>query len=316
MPARSEARTGMSVLAGLGTTVGTGEAPAPRPRRAGRRRRLLPYLLLLPGGLWLTLFFVLPAVQLGATSLQDPNGSLATGYPMVWAFGNYPEALQAYAVHFGRSFLYAGLATVLAVLLGYPLAYAIAQKAGRWKNLLLVCVVAPMFTSFLVRTLAWKAILSDNGWLVGILRDLHILGADGRLLATPFAVVLGLTYNFLPFMVLPLYASLERLDGRLLEAAGDLYAGAARTFAKVTLPLSMPGLVAGTLLFFIPATGDYINARLLGTPNEYMIGNAIDSAFLVRLAYPQGAALSFLLMAAILVIVSVYLRRAGTEEVL
>jgi spermidine/putrescine transport system permease protein len=200
--------------------------------------------------------------------------------------------------------------------MGYPLAYAIAQKAGRWKNLLLVCVVAPMFTSFLVRTLAWKTILSDNGALVGLLRDVHLLGPDGRLLATPVAVVLGLTYNFLPFLVLPLYASLERLDYRLLEAANDLYASPLRAFQKVTLPLSMPGLIAGTLLFFIPATGDYINAELLGTPNEYMIGNVIDSAFLVRLDYPQGAALSFLLMAAILAVVFVYLRKAGTEEVL
>ncbi|HEX5595786.1 MAG TPA: ABC transporter permease [Micromonosporaceae bacterium] len=296
----------------VGGSGGTGE-PA---EQAGRRHRLLPYLLLLPGGLWLIVFFALPAVQLAATSLYDPSGSVATGYAMTWSFGNYLEALQAYAVHFGRSFLYAGIATLLAVLLGYPLAYAIAQKAGRWKNLLLVCVVAPMFTSFLVRTLAWKTILSDNGWVVGLLRELHLLGDDGRLLATPIAVVLGLTYNFLPFMVLPLYASLERLDGRLLEAASDLYASPLRTFSKVTLPLSMPGMIAGTLLFFIPAAGDYINARLLGTPNEYMVGNVIDSAFLVRLNYPQGAALSVLLMVAVLAVVFGYLRRFGTEEVL
>ncbi|MGW4461095.1 ABC transporter permease [Micromonospora sp. NPDC004704] len=280
------------------------------------RKKALPYLLLLPGGLWLLLFFVVPVVQLAAASLYDPGGSLATGYAMTWAFGNYGDVLAAYWPQFGRSFLYAGIATVLAILLGYPLAYAIAQRAGRWRNLLLVCVIAPMFTSFLVRTLAWKTILSDNGVLVGLLRDLHLLGADGRLLATPFAVVLGLTYNFLPFLVLPLYASLERLDGRLLEAAKDLYAGPVRTFRTVVLPLSMPGLVAGTLLFFIPASGDYINAELLGTPNEYMIGNVIDSAFLVRLDYPQGAALSFLLMAAILAIVFLYLRRSGTEEVI
>lgn len=262
------------------------------------------------------LFFVVPLVQLAAASLYDPTGSLSTGYALTWAFGNYPEALQAYAPQFARSFGYAGAALVLALLLGYPLAYAIAQKAGRWKNLLLVCVVAPMFTSFLVRTLAWKTILSDNGALVGLLRDVHLLGPDGRLLATPVAVVLGLTYNFLPFLVLPLYASLERLDRRLLEAAGDLYAGPLHAFRTVTLPLSMPGLIAGTLLFFIPATGDYINAELLGTPNEYMIGNVVDSAFLVRLDYPQGAALSFLLMAAILAVVFGYLRRAGTEDVL
>ncbi|MGC4894783.1 ABC transporter permease [Micromonospora sp. DT31] len=303
----------MTALAHVPTSAGQ-PPPPPSPRRG--RHRLLPYLLLLPGAVWLLVFFALPLVQLASASLYDPAGSLSTGYAMTWAVDNYPDALQAYWPQFLRSFLYAGIALVLALLMGYPLAYAIAQKAGRWKNLLLVAVVAPMFTSFLVRTLAWKTILSDNGALVGLLRDVHLLGPDGRLLATPIAVVLGLTYNFLPFLVLPLYASLERLDSRLLEAAGDLYASPLRAFTKVTLPLSMPGLIAGTLLFFIPATGDYINAELLGTPNEYMIGNVIDSAFLVRLDYPQGAALSFLLMAAILAIVFVYLRKAGTEDVL
>ncbi|MCW3814670.1 ABC transporter permease [Micromonospora sp. DR5-3] len=302
----------MTALAHVPTP--SGQAAPPPPRRG--RHRALPYLLLLPGAAWLLIFFALPLLQLAATSLYDPSGSLSTGYAMTGAVGNYPEALQAYWPQFVRSFLYSAIALVLALLMGYPLAYAIAQKAGRWKNLLLVAVVAPMFTSFLVRTLAWKTILSDNGWVVGLLRDVHLLGPDGRLLATPVAVVLGLTYNFLPFLVLPLYANMERLDPRLLEAASDLYASPLRAFQKVTLPLSMPGLIAGTLLFFIPATGDYINAELLGTPNEYMIGNVIDSAFLVRLDYPQGAALSFLLMAAILAIVFVYLRKAGTEEVL
>jgi spermidine/putrescine transport system permease protein len=303
----------MSALAHVPTSAGQ---PAARPGPRQGRSRLLPYLLLLPGAAWLLVFFVLPLLQLAAASLYDPSGSLATGYAMTGEVGNYWDALSAYWPQYARSFVYSAIALVLALLLGYPLAYAIAQKAGRWKNLLLVAVVAPMFTSFLVRTLAWKTILSDNGALVGLLRDVHLLGADGRLLATPFAVVLGLTYNFLPFLVLPLYASLERLDPRLLEAASDLYASPLRAFRRVTLPLSMPGLIAGTLLFFIPATGDYINAELLGTPNEYMIGNVIDSAFLVRLDYPQGAALSFLLMAAILAIVFVYLRKAGTEEVL
>ncbi|MDO3701090.1 ABC transporter permease [Micromonospora sp. C28SCA-DRY-2] len=304
----------MTALAHVPT--GSGQPAAPERAVRSGRYRFLPYLLLLPGAAWLFLFFAVPLFQLAAASLYDPSGSLSTGYALTWAFGNYPDALAAYWPQFTRSFRYAGIALVLALLMGYPLAYAIAQKAGRWKNLLLVCVIAPMFTSFLVRTLAWKTILSDNGWLVGLLRDVHLLASDGRLLATPVAVVLGLTYNFLPFLVLPLYASLERLDHRLLEAASDLYASPVRAFRRVTLPLSMPGLVAGTLLFFIPASGDYINAELLGTPNEYMIGNVIDSAFLVRLDYPQGAALSFLLMAAILAVVFVYLRRAGTEEVL
>jgi spermidine/putrescine transport system permease protein len=306
----------MAVLGHLGTPPDAGPDPVAQPVGGRRRRRWVPYLLLLPGGLWLALFFAVPAFQLGATSLYDPDGSLQTGYAMTGAVGNYPDALAAYWPHFVRSFAYAGIATVLCLLLGYPLALAIALKAGRWKNLLLVCVIAPFFTSFLVRTLAWKTILSDGGWLVGVLRDLHVLDPDGRLLATPFAVVAGLTYNFLPFMVLPLYASLERLDPRLLEAASDLYAGPARRFLKVTLPMSAPGAVAGTLLTFIPAAGDYINAELLGTPQTYMIGNVIDSAFLVRLDYPQAAALSFLLMAAILAMVFVYLRRVGTEEVI
>jgi spermidine/putrescine transport system permease protein len=281
--------------------------------RVQRRRALLPYLLVLPAALWLVLFFAVPAVQLAATSLYDPAGSLAEGYAMTWAFGNYPAAVAAYWPQLLRSLLYAGAATVACLLLGFPLAYAIAVKAGRWRGLLLVAVIAPFLTSFLVRTLAWKTILSDNGVLVGVLRDVHLLDADGRLLATPFAVVAGLTYNVLPFMVLPLYASLERLDGRLLEAAADLYAGPLATFRRVTVPLAMPGIVAGTLLSFIPAAGDYINAELLGTPRTAMIGNVIDSAFLVRLDYPQAAALSFILMAAVLVPVFAYLRRVGSS---
>ncbi|HEX8627896.1 MAG TPA: ABC transporter permease, partial [Catenuloplanes sp.] len=211
----------------------------------GRRRRLLPYLLLLPGVLWLGAFFVAPVIQLVATSLYDPAGSLTEGYAMTWAVGNYADALRTYWPHILRSLGYAGLATLACLLLGYPLAYAIAQRSGRWRNLMLACVVAPFFTSFLVRTLAWKTILSDNGWLVDTLRAGHLLGPDGRLLATGFAVVAGLTYTFLPFMVLPLYASLEKLDGRLLDAARDLYAGPVRAFLRVTLPLSMPGVVAG-----------------------------------------------------------------------
>ncbi|MGH3760599.1 ABC transporter permease [Actinophytocola sp.] len=289
--------------------------PVAEPVAGRRRRRFLPYLLLLPGGLWLLLFFVVPAAQLLATSLYDRGGSLETGYEQALAFVNYVDAIEAYWPHLVRSAVYAGIATVVCLVIGYPLAYAIAQKSGRWRNLLLVCVIAPFFTTFLVRTLAWKSILSDNGPVVEFFRSLPLIGDDFRLLATPAAVVLGLVYNFLPFMVLPLYASLDRLDPRLLEASRDLYATPAATFRKVTLPLSMPGVVAGTLLTFIPAAGDYINAELLGTPNQYMIGNVIDSAFLVRLDYPQAAALSFLLMATILVMVFSYVRAAGTEEV-
>jgi spermidine/putrescine transport system permease protein len=289
--------------------------PLDEPVAGGRRRRFTPYLLLLPGGIWLVVFFVVPSAQLLATSLYDRAGSLETGYQQAFAWVNYVDAISAYWPHLVRSAVYAGIATIICLVLGYPLAYAIAQKAGRWRNLLLVCVIAPFFTTFLVRTLAWKSILSDNGPLVEFFRSLPFVGDDFRLLATPAAVVCGLVYNFLPFMVLPLYASLDRLDGRLLEASRDLYAHPTATFRKVTLPLSMPGVIAGTLLTFIPAAGDYINAELLGTPNQYMIGNVIDSAFLVRLDYPQAAALSFLLMATILVMVFSYVRAAGTDEV-
>jgi spermidine/putrescine transport system permease protein len=293
-----------------GGTVGHEPAAPPRRRGSGG------YLLLLPGMLWLVLFFLVPTIQLVATSLYDPNGSLDAGYAMTWSFPNYWNALTSFTAPFLRSLVYATVSTGLALLLAYPLAYAIAFKSGRWKNLMLVAVIAPFFTSFLVRTLAWKSILSDNGFVVNVLQALHILGPDGRLLATSVAVITGLTYNFLPFMVLPLYASLEKIDLRLIEASKDLYADGFTSFRKVTLPLSMPGLVAGTLLTFIPAAGDYINAELLGTPKQYMIGNVIDSLFLVQLDYPMAAACSVILMLAIVAMVLVYVRRAGTEELL
>ena len=289
-----------------------GQAEVEQAKRSGRTG----YLLLLPGVLWLIVFFIVPTIQLAATALYDPNGSLDTGYAMTFAFGNYIDALTQYQEQFLRSFLYAGIATVLCLLLGFPLAYAIALKAGRWRNLLLVGVVAPFFTSFLVRTLAWKSILSDNGFIVETLKTLSLLPEDGRLLATPIAVVTGLTYNFLPFMVLPLYASLEKMDPRLVEAGKDLYANGFTSFRKITLPLSMPGVVAGTLLTFIPAAGDYINAELLGTPQQRMIGNVIDNLFLVQLDYPAAAASSVLLMIAIVCLVLFYVRRAGTEDLL
>jgi spermidine/putrescine transport system permease protein len=279
-------------------------------------RRWLPYLLLLPGVLWLLLFFAVPAMQLFAVSLYDPAGSIERGYAMTWRIANYADALRQYSGHFGRSFGYAAVATVLALLLGYPLAYAIARAPGRWRNVLLVAVVAPFFTSFLVRSLAWKVILADTGPLVPLLTGLHAPLPEGRLLATAPAVVAGLVYNVLPFMVLPLYASLERLDPALLDAAGDLYAGPVARFRGVTLPLSLPGVLAGTLLTFIPAAGDYINAQLLGTGRQYMIGNVIQSKFLRVGDHPAAAALSFLLMAAILAPVLVYLRRTGGRGVL
>ena len=299
----------MSVALGHVASEAGGDAPV-QERRSGRTG----YLLLLPAILWLVVFFAVPTFQLVATSLYDPAGSLETGYAMAWEFGNYVEVMSSYSTQILRSFVYAGVATILALLLGYPLAYAIAFKAGRWKNLMLVLVIAPFFTSFLVRTLAWKSILSDNGFVVDTLKAVGLLAEDGRLLATSVAVVTGLTYNFLPFMVLPLYASLEKIDPKLVEAGKDLYANGFTSFRKITLPLSMPGVVAGTLLTFIPAAGDYVNASLLGNPRTPMIGNVVESRFLRVVDYPTAAALSFVLMAAILVLVFFYVRKAGTEE--
>jgi spermidine/putrescine transport system permease protein len=301
----------VSVALGHVASETGGDAPV-QERRSGRTG----YLLLLPAILWLLVFFAVPTVQLVATSLYDPAGSLETGYAMAWEFANYVEVMSSYSTQILRSFGYAGVATLLALLLGYPLAYAIAFKAGRWKNLMLVLVIAPFFTSFLVRTLAWKSILSDNGFIVDTLKTVGLLADDGRLLATSVAVVTGLTYNFLPFMVLPLYASLEKIDPKLVEAGKDLYANGFTSFRKITLPLSMPGVVAGTLLTFIPAAGDYINSELLGTPQQRMLGNIIDSLFLVQLDYPIAAASSVILMVAIVALVFVYVRRSGTEELL
>lgn len=290
-------------------------AAAAAPAEQVRKRGWVGYFLLAPGGLWLVAFFLVPTVTLLISSLYDPSGSLIDGYVLTGRIANYTDAIKQYDATFVRSLVYALAATVACILLGYPLAYAIAFKAGRWKNLMLVAVIAPFFTSFLVRTLAWKLLLGDHGFIVDVLQTVHVLGPDGRLLATPFAVVTGLTYNFLPFMVLPLYASLEKIDLRLVEAGSDLYASPFTAFRKITLPLSMPGLVAGTLLTFIPASGDYINAELLGNPRTRMIGNEIQDLFSAG-ALPEAASLSVTLMALIVVMVLVYVRRAGTEELL
>lgn len=290
-----------------------GTAPAPRP--GTRSRSLTPYLLMLPGLLWLGVFFVVPLGTLLATSTQTAAPSGETGaFQQTLRLANYWDALQTYEAQFIRSFVYAAIATALALAISYPLAYAIAFKVGRWRNLLLVLVVAPFFCSFLLRTLAWRQILADEGFVVRTLKSLNLMGETTTLTASAVAVVAGITYNFLPFMTLPLYASLERIDPRLIEAGGDLYAGALTTFRKVTFPLSLPGVVAGTLLTFIPAAGDYVNAELLGNPNTRMIGNVVQSRFFTIVDYPTAAVLSFLLMATILVLVAFYVRRAGTEE--
>ena len=275
----------------------------------------VPYLLLLPGFAFLFTFFILPIINLAQTSTQTPISGGDTGqYEQTLAFSNYIQAFVDNKEQFGRSFIYATLATVFALAIAYPLAYAIAFKSGKYKNILLVLVVAPFFTSFLLRTVAWKQILGEEGFVVPGLRALNIIGPQTTLTSTSVAVVAGMTYNFLPFMTLPLYASLERIDPRTIEAAGDLYANGLTAFRRVTVPLSMPGVVAGTLLTFIPAAGDYVNAAILGSPNTKMIGNVIESRYFKIVDYPTAAALSFTLMAAILILVTLYIRKAGTEE--
>ncbi|MDH4178782.1 MAG: ABC transporter permease [Thermoleophilia bacterium] len=276
-----------------------------------RHRGLTPYLLLAPGIAWLTVFFVIPLVFLGYQSLQ--SGSLGN-YSFTWEFSNYTEAFTDYRPQLFRSVMYAGIATVASLLLAYPLVYWIAFRGGRWKNLFLLFIIAPFFVTYLIRTLAWLNILADEGPVVGVLRSVGILADDGRLLATSFAVVAGIVYNFFPFMALPLYVSLEQIDPRLIEAGKDLYASPVQSFLRVTLPLSAPGIVAGTLLTFIPAAGDFINAQLLGTPQQSMLGNVIQSKFLELIDYPTAAALSFVLMATILVALLVYAKVVGTER--
>ena len=276
-----------------------------------RHRGLTPYLLLAPGLLWLAIFFLIPLTFLGYQSLQS---GVFPNFEFTWEFSNFTDAFSEYRTQLGRSFLYAGIATVVSLLLAYPLAYWIAFRAGPWRNVFLLFIVAPFFVTYLIRTLAWLNILADEGPVVGFFRGVHVLDEDGRLLATTFAVVSGITYNFFPFMALPLYVSLEQIDPRLLEAAKDLYASSTQAFLRVTLPLSAPGIVAGTLLTFIPAAGDFINAALLGTPKQSMIGNVIQAKFLESLDYPTAASLSFLLMGTILVALLVYARVVGTEK--
>ena len=276
------------------------------------RRRLVPYGLLAPGTIWLALFFVVPMYFMGELALR--SGTFTEGFTFTGDWSNFPDALDGRGEQIGRTFVYSGIATLLALLIAYPLAYAIAVKASpRWRLLLLFAVIAPFFTTYLIRTIAWKTILADSSPIIDVLQFLAIVPDDGRVLATSGAVIAGLTYNFLPFMILPIYASLERLDLSLVEAAKDLYASARQAFTRVTLPLTAPGIVAGVLLTFIPAFGDYVNAQLLGSPNQFMIGNRIQTLYLNDRNYPEAAALSFLMMAAIVLVVLIYIRAAGTE---
>jgi spermidine/putrescine transport system permease protein len=301
-------------------------SPPTGPTFRARFGRAVPYLLLAPGLLWLVIFYVIPAVQMFTYSVS--TGTLENGYEMTMTPDAYIEAINQFGKQFLNSVLYGGAATLLTLAIGFPVAYTIAFRGGRYKNLILFLVIAPFFTSFLIRTISWKILLGDEGPLLAPLRhgfglidaNIPILGhgalIDGRfsILNTAVAQVAGLTYNFLPFMILPLYVALEKIDPRLIEAAEDLYANRGAAFRRVTLPLALPGVFAGSLLTFIPAMGDYINAELLGNPSTRMIGNVIQNRLLLQNDYPVGSALSFILMAAILVAVAIYARLLGTEQ--
>ena len=290
--------------------------------RTKRDGGLVPYALLSPGMLWLTLFFLVPMATLLRMALSVKESRFDFEPTFSWEFSNFTDSVSEYSSHLVRSFTYAGIATVATILIGYPVAYVIAFRGGRWRNVLLGLVVVPFFTSFLIRTLAWQNLLFDDGPVLGVLEALGLVSVlesvgivdDGRLLQTHAAVIGGLTYNFLPFMILPIYVSLEKIDVRLTEAAKDLYNDGWRAFRKVVLPLSLPGVFAGTLLTFIPAAGDFVNARFLGGPNNTMIGTVVQDRFLVQLDYPTAAALSFVLMVVITVGVLVYARILGTED--
>ncbi len=291
--------------------------------RTKRTAGLVPYGLLAPGVLWLLLFFLVPVVTLIRTSLSEKGSAFdPNDIELAWRFSTYREAISDNTEQLVRSFAYAGTATVLCILVGYPLAYVIATRGGRFRNVLLGLVVVPFFTSFLIRTLAWSSILGDQGPVVRLFEALSLMGPldalgiaeDGRLLATHAAVIGGLTYNFLPFMVLPIYVSLEKIDLGLIDAAKDLYSNGWHAFRKVVLPLTLPGVFAGSLLTFIPAAGDYINAELLGSPNNSMIGNVVQFRFLQQNDTPSAAALSMVLMVIITVGTLLYARLLGTED--
>jgi spermidine/putrescine transport system permease protein len=279
-----------------------------------RGRGLIPYLFLLPGGAWLGLFFAIPMVFMLVVSLQE--GSLQSGYELTWNFGIYPEVIAESSDQIIRSVSYAFATTVLTLLIGYPMAYTIAFRGGRLKNALLLIVILPFFVSFIIRTLNWKMILADNGIVLGTLKDLGWLDQGFHLIATPAGVIGGLTYNFLPFMVLPLYVALEKIDPRLIEAGMDLFASRFQAFWRVTFPLSLPGVVAGSLLTFIPAVGDFINAELIGAANRdvTMIGNIIQFKYLNANDFPAASALGFVLLVGVTVLIAIYTRVVGTER--
>jgi spermidine/putrescine transport system permease protein len=281
--------------------------------RTRLRRRLAPYLLLFPGAGWLAVFFLVPILLMLSISLQ--TGNIEEGFRLTWRFGNYVEAIRQYHVQFTRSIVYGSIATGVALIVSYPLAYWIAFRGGRYKNTFLFLLLLPFFVSFVIRTLAWRFILSDDGILLGTLKNWHLLPQSFHVLATSTAVVTGIAYNFLPFMALPLYVTLERIDRRVIEAAHDLYGNKIQVFLRVVLPLSIPGIFAGVLLTFVPAVGDYVNAAILGGTRTTMIGNIIQQEYLQNFHYPTAAALSFVLMAGLLIGIFAYARVLGTKNI-
>jgi spermidine/putrescine transport system permease protein len=300
----------------MATSTAEGGVPArTRGGRLARRQRVAAYGLLGPGGFWLLLFFIAPVALMFYTSLKS-GGVLSGGFSFEFpgAWGNYTESLTDYSTQFVRSLFYAGLATLVALLVAYPMTYWIAFHGGRRKSAILFLILLPFFVSFVIRTVQWKFILGDVGLIFGPLKDWGVIPDDFHVLATPLAVVAGITYNFLPFTALPLYVSLEQIDERLVEAAKDLYASRWTAFRKVVLPLTVPGIFAAVLLTFVPATGDYINSSVLGGPGTTMIGNIIQTKFLVELDYPEAAALSAILMIGMLILASIYARILGTDD--
>jgi spermidine/putrescine transport system permease protein len=299
------------------TAAVAGQSGDEPPKRAdqflAKRRQRVAYGLLAPGAVYLALAFIVPLILVVYTSLES-GGLLSGGYSFSWAFDNYTSAFSEYKGFFAKSLVYSGLATVFCILLAYPMAYWIAFYAGKWKSTLFFLILVPFFVSFVIRTVQWKFLLADDGVLFGPLKTIGLLPDDFQVLATPIAVVSGITYNFLPFTALPLYVALERIDKRLIEAAKDLYATRFEAFRKVVLPLSFPGLFAALILTFVPATGDYVNSSVLGSNKTTMIGQIIQSKFLVEADYPEAAALSVILMVGMLAIAVIYARALGTED--
>jgi spermidine/putrescine transport system permease protein len=281
---------------------------------AGSGRRLAPYLVGLPGGLWLAIFFVVPLLVMFSLSLQ--SGNPEEGFQFTWEWSNYSQAWELYSTQFIRSVVYALIVTALCLVLAYPMAYWIAFYGGARKATYLFLILLPFFVSFVIRTASWEFILNDEGIVLGPLKEAGLLPQDFHLLATTTAVLGGLTYNYLPFMVLPLYVALERVDPSLVEAAHDLFAGRASAFRKVVFPLSLPGVFAGVLITFVPVASDFVNSGILGGTQTTMIGNVIQTVYLSNNNYPLASAMSFMLMAALLIGIFVYARALGTEQVM